>query len=135
MPTNALKNTPNVVGDRSALCVDDILMIHRCVQCERLLSPITADCLSCGSDELERVPSSGAGSVVSWRVVDRAPVDRPGELVPLTIAIVELDEGPWVYTSIDGEVPLSPSRPVRVRFQPHPWDDRFPVFAVSTEDA
>ncbi|WP_280315414.1 OB-fold domain-containing protein [Nocardia abscessus] len=55
---------------------------------------------------------------MSWQVVDRAPVDRPGELVPLTIAFVELDEGPWVYTSIEGEIPLSPSRPVRVRFQP-----------------
>ncbi|MGQ4599757.1 OB-fold domain-containing protein [Nocardia sp. R6R-6] len=79
------------------------------------------------------MPSSGLGSLVSWRVVDRAPTERHGELVPLTIAIVELDEGPLVYTSIEGEVPSFSSRPVRVQFQPHPREDRFPVFAVSAD--
>ncbi|MBF6207362.1 IS110 family transposase [Streptomyces gardneri] len=85
------------------------------------------------NNALERVPSSGAGSVVSRRVVDRTPTDRRGGLVPLTIAIVALDEGPWVYISLEGEIPRSPNGAVRVRFQPHPWEDRFPVFAVSAD--
>ncbi|GGN77454.1 hypothetical protein GCM10011610_23910 [Nocardia rhizosphaerihabitans] len=51
----------------------------------------------------------------------------------MTIAIVELDEGPWVYTSIEGEVPVLRGRPVRVQFQPCPPEDRFPVFAVSAD--
>ncbi|MFI2280759.1 OB-fold domain-containing protein [Nocardia beijingensis] len=79
------------------------------------------------------MPSSGVGSIVSWRAIDRAPTDRWGGLVPLTIAIVELDEGPWVYTSIEGRVPSLPHRPVRVQFQPRPWHDRFPVFAISAD--
>ncbi|MFR9772980.1 Zn-ribbon domain-containing OB-fold protein [Nocardia sp. SC052] len=128
-----LEKTAKCLGDDSGLCADDVLMIHRCVRCDKLLAPITSGCSSCGSGELERVPSSGAGSVVSWRVVDRASSDRPGRLVPLTIAIVALDEGPWVYTSLEGEIPSSPGRSVRVRFQPHPWEDRFPVFAVSAD--
>ncbi|MGQ4618814.1 OB-fold domain-containing protein [Nocardia sp. R7R-8] len=133
MHTNQVERTSDVVGDRSELRVDDMLMIYRCVQCAKLLAPITSGCSSCGSNELESVPSSGTGSVVSWRVVDRAPTDRQGGLVPLTIAIVELDEGPWVYTSLEGEIPASPDRSVRVRFQPHPREGRFPVFAVSTD--
>ncbi|MFE6920960.1 OB-fold domain-containing protein [Nocardia sp. NPDC057663] len=56
-----------------------------------------------------------------------------GSEAPLTIAIVELDEGPWVYTSIEGEVPVLRGGPVRVHFQPCPPEDRFPVFAVSTD--
>ncbi|WP_083881097.1 Zn-ribbon domain-containing OB-fold protein [Nocardia araoensis] len=133
MHTNQVKRISNVVGDGSELCADDMLMIYRCVRCAKLLAPITSGCSSCGSDELESVPSSGAGSVVSWRVVDRAPTDRRGGLVPLTIAIVELDEGPWVYTCLEGEIPASADRSVRVQFQPHPREGRFPVFAVSTD--
>ncbi len=53
--------------------------------------------------------------------------------MPLTIAIVESDEGPWVYTSLEGEIPSLAGWSVRVRFQPHPSEDRFPVFAVSAD--
>ncbi|MFF0454842.1 Zn-ribbon domain-containing OB-fold protein [Nocardia africana] len=93
-----------------------------------MFAPLTVGCSSCASDSLEQVPSSGVGSIVSWRVVDRAGAG--GALTPSTVAIVELDEGPWVYTSLEGEVPLLSDRPVRVHFQPRPRDDRFPVFVV-----
>ncbi|WP_227981194.1 Zn-ribbon domain-containing OB-fold protein [Nocardia spumae] len=111
------------VGTTSA---EEILMILRCAKCDKLFAPLTAGCSSCASDVLERVPSSGAGSIVSWRVVDRAGAGG----TPSTVAIVELDEGPWVYTCLEGEVPLLPDRPVRVHFQPRPRGDRFPVFVV-----
>jgi hypothetical protein len=55
------------------------------------------------------------------------------EMVRSTIAIVALDEGPWMYTTIDGEIPPSSQRPVRVRFQATPRADRFPVFAISSD--
>ncbi|MGW1737923.1 OB-fold domain-containing protein [Nocardia sp. NPDC001965] len=77
------------------------------------------------------MPSSGAGSILSWRVVDRTGAD--GRPATITIAIVELDEGPWVYTSLEGEVPAARCHPVRVQFQPTPREDRFPVFTVGTE--
>ncbi|MGW5381348.1 Zn-ribbon domain-containing OB-fold protein [Nocardia sp. NPDC003963] len=114
---------------------DDILMIHRCARCGKLFSPLTIDCSSCASDSLEEVPSSGAGSVLSWRVVDRSVIGGRGETMPLTVAVVELDEGPWVYTSIEGTIPLLPDGPVRVHYVPRPRDDRFPVFAVTDTGA
>ncbi|MEV4239643.1 OB-fold domain-containing protein [Nocardia sp. NPDC049737] len=105
-------------------------MIRRCGPCNKLFPPLTAECSSCGSWDLEWSPSSGLGSVVSWRLVHRT-VSRPhAQVVPLTIAIVELDEGPWVYATIEGEVAPVSDQPVRVRFEPHPRVDRFPVFAV-----
>ncbi|MEU1521118.1 OB-fold domain-containing protein [Nocardia rhamnosiphila] len=79
------------------------------------------------------MPSSGAGSILSWRVVDRGVIGGRGETTPLTVAVVELDEGPWVYTSIEGNIPLVATDPVRVRFRPRPRDGRFPVFTVATE--
>jgi uncharacterized OB-fold protein len=106
-------------------------MIRRCTRCDKLFAPLVVDCSSCASDSLEWLPSAGAGSIVSWRVVDRA-ADMHNE-PPLTIAIVELDEGPWVYTSIEGDVPAVRGCPVRVQFQPCQPEDRFPVFAVSTD--
>ncbi|MFI7190220.1 Zn-ribbon domain-containing OB-fold protein [Nocardia nova] len=112
----------------STVVAERILLIRRCAKCDKLFAPLTAGCSSCASDDLEWVPSSGNGSVVSWRVVDRA--DAHGVLAPSTIAIVELDEGPWVYTSLEGDVPLVPDRPVRVHFQPYPPDDSYPVFVV-----
>ncbi|MET8427584.1 OB-fold domain-containing protein [Nocardia sp. NPDC004860] len=108
------------------------MTIRRCAACDKLFAPLTPACSACASDDLEWVPSSGAGSIVSWRVVHRAS-DPHGELTPLTIAVVELDEGPWVYTSIEGEVPLISTGPVRVYFQPSPRQDGFPVFKVDSD--
>ncbi|WP_433197907.1 Zn-ribbon domain-containing OB-fold protein [Nocardia sp. CA-107356] len=109
---------------------ETILMIRRCGRCNKLFAPLTAECSSCRSWDLEWVPSSGLGSIVSWRLVHRSPSRAHAQVAPLTIAIVELDEGPWMYTTIDGDVPPFPDRPVRVRFEPRPRVDRFPVFAV-----
>jgi uncharacterized OB-fold protein len=120
-------------GGVRARCADGTLMILRCADCGKLFAPLTAGCSTCALSELEWVPSSGTGSILSWRVVERAGTGRDGELMPLTVAVVELDEGPWVYTSIEGDVPLAPVGPVRVHFQPRPWVDRFPVFAVSAD--
>ncbi|RMI32246.1 Zn-ribbon domain-containing OB-fold protein [Nocardia stercoris] len=119
-------NTSAAVAPRA----EDQVLIRRCAACDKLYAPPTDSCSSCASRDLESVPSCGAGSIVSWRVVDRDPTGVNGGQL-LTIAIVELDEGPWVYTCIDGEVPASADGPVRVQFQPRPHDDRFPVFEVA----
>lgn len=113
-----------------AAVAEATMMIRRCGRCEKLFAPLTAECSSCRSWDLEWSPSSGLGSIVSWRLVHRS-VSRPhAQVVPLTIAIVELDEGPWVYATIDGDVAPFSELPVRVRFEPRPRVDRFPVFAL-----
>jgi hypothetical protein len=53
---------------------------------------------------------------VSWRVLHCAANPR-AEVKRSTIAIVALDEGPWLYTTIRGELPSSGAAPVRVRFR------------------
>ncbi|MEU6188111.1 OB-fold domain-containing protein [Nocardia sp. NPDC047038] len=129
MYTNDPENIANI-SNGSGSCVEDTLMIRRCGDCNKVFWPLTTGCSSCESRNLEWVPSSGVGSIVSWRVVHFATNGRRHELVPLTIAIVELDDGPWIYTTIDGGVPAPGNRPVRVQFLPRLWEDRFPVFAV-----
>ncbi|MEV4126826.1 OB-fold domain-containing protein [Nocardia sp. NPDC049707] len=105
-------------------------MIRRCGRCCKLFAPLTAECSTCRTWDLEWSPSSGLGSIVSWRLVHRSMSRPHAQVMPLTIAIVELDEGPWVYATIEGDVAPGSKLPVRVRFEPRPRVDRFPVFAI-----
>lgn len=118
-------------SDSYAECTEAALMIRRCGSCSRLFAPPVTRCSACRCDDFERVPSTGNGSIVCWRKVACAPSARTGT-VESAIAIVELDEGPWVYTTIHGELPQPGHRPVRVRFQAPPREDRFPVFVISS---
>lgn len=78
--------------------------------------------------------AAGTGSIVCWRIVECA-ANALVDPVMAIIAIVELDEGPWVYTTIEGEIPPDGQRPVRVRFRAPPCGGRFPVFAVLPDPA
>lgn len=74
-------------------------MIRRCECCAALLGCRAATCSQCGGAELSRVPVCGEGAIVSCTVV----TDPSGVTGPLcAIAIVELDEGPWIYAWIEG---------------------------------
>ncbi|MDV7351624.1 Zn-ribbon domain-containing OB-fold protein [Rhodococcus sp. NPDC019627] len=107
------------------------LMIQRCRSCTTLLAPLMATCSTCQGSDFEQVPSCGVGSIVSSKSVERERRGRDRATAPCTIAIVELDEGPWVYTWIDGEVPASSSQqPVRVEFRPAAAAEQLPVFAI-----
>ncbi|MDM7491354.1 OB-fold domain-containing protein [Rhodococcus sp. CSLK01-03] len=110
------------------------LVIWKCRRCAALLAPLTGCCPSCGAGTLEPIASAGAGVIVSYRVVDRTQDPVCGEPCPSVMAIVALDEGPWVYSWIDGDVPVRSERPVRVRFRSAQPGERFPVFAPRDPD-
>ncbi|MFD1814954.1 Zn-ribbon domain-containing OB-fold protein [Rhodococcus gannanensis] len=104
-------------------------MLRSCACCATLFAPETWVCRDCDGG-LDWVPATGRGTVVSWTRLD--PASSGGgdkDLAPLTIAIVELDEGPWIYASIEscGAEP----RGARVVFEREPLVGRFPVFALS----
>lgn len=126
-PGNVRDNTHHQVEPTQTL-----LLIRRCKGCGRLFAPTVVTCASCRDADLAWVASSGVGSIVCWRVLRHAPnaIVEPTES---TIAIVALDEGPLLYTTIDGDVPPSSQRPVRVRFGGQPRGDRFPVFTLGAE--
>ncbi|MFF0634351.1 Zn-ribbon domain-containing OB-fold protein [Nocardia sp. NPDC004151] len=116
----------------SACAPVDTLMIRRCTACDKIFAPLTTACSVCAADDLESVPASGAGSIVSWRMMYRAS-GPSGETAPLATAIVELDEGPWIHTAIEGDLPLISNASTRVHFQPSPRPDRLPVFTVDVD--
>lgn len=107
----------------------DGLFIKRCANCATMLAPLTETCTSCRGTELSAVRSSGAGAIVSWQPTESAPHSGP---TPGAVAIVKLDDGPRIYTWIEGEVPTPPDLPVRVRFRPTRDGERSPLFVVSS---
>jgi uncharacterized OB-fold protein len=76
-----------------------------------------------------RVPAAGTGTVVSWAVVHRREAD--GSTARTTVGIVELDEGPWWWTSITGVDPDDDllGRRVRVAFD-KAGDEMIPYFTA-----
>ena len=107
----------------------EAFMLRFCGSCTTLYAPDAWVCGSCDGD-LEWVPSTGRGRVVASTRLDPGSVcPREGsvDLAPMTIAIVELDEGPWIYAAIEGGEPGHG----RVTFQREPMIGRFPAFSVS----
>nr|EJI97907.1 hypothetical protein JVH1_4701 [Rhodococcus sp. JVH1] len=98
-----------------------------------MLAPLIAACSACHGADLESVPSSGIGSIVSSKVMHRECNDAQNSLVSRTIAIVALDDGPWVYSWIAGHIPAHSGQPARVEFQPSAMDERLPLSSVQSD--
>ena len=59
-------------------------------------------CPVCWSDQLEWVDAKGTGSVHSFTVIRRASDPAFAPLVPYTVALIDLDEGPRMMANIVG---------------------------------
>ncbi|KXX60158.1 Zn-ribbon domain-containing OB-fold protein [Rhodococcus sp. LB1] len=75
-----------------------VFLLRRTVESGEILSP-TAEQDSVGNTDFEWVEASGFGRVVSWAFVPQRSADSDTPLA-LTIAVVELDEGPWWWTQL-----------------------------------
>lgn len=77
-----------------------------------------------------RAPAAGTGTVVSWAVVHQREADGSASRIP--VAIVELDEGPWWWTSVTGADPDEEllGRRVQVAFETVGDGEAVPYFTV-----
>ena len=96
------------------------LVIQRCEACKRWSFPPRAHCPGCGSGALSWHPASGRGTVYSYTVAHRPPHPVFADQCPLTIAIVELEEGPRMMSNIVGCEPgeVEVGMALRVAFEP-----------------
>ncbi|MFE3291386.1 Zn-ribbon domain-containing OB-fold protein [Rhodococcus sp. NPDC059234] len=116
---------------RPRTLASDALLLKRCAHCATLLAPTSATCTTCRGSELDTVPSTGSGSIVSWKPAPVPTHEPQSGPTPPVVAIVRLDDGPRIYTWVEGEVTAATDGAVRVTFRPTPPGERFPVFAVS----
>ena len=94
----------------------DELAIRRCRACATALAPEAVSCTACGRDDLDWTTATGEARLVTWTVVTRAPSAAFAELVPYTVGVVELAEGPWLYMRVEHDTPLRSDQPLRIEF-------------------
>ena len=106
------------------------LVILQCDNCGQLSSPQARYCAFCSSAELEWVPSSGRGEIVTWTVPHRR---ESGTTEPAyVVAIVQLEEGPWIYVHGSPETALRAGQPVSITFAPVDGGEFLPVLAIDS---
>ena len=76
------------------------LMLQRCLRCKQLIYYPRMVCPSCLSPEYEWETLSGRGTVYSFAVVWRPNHPAFADQIPITLAVVELDEGPQMVTTL-----------------------------------
>lgn len=112
-------------------CARHELVLQRCTACSAAVFYPRSVCPACGSTRLEWEPASGSGTLYSYTVARRATHRKLADRVPYVIAIVELDEGPRMTSTVVGTDPddLAVGLRLRVAFEDDE-DVSFPVFRV-----
>ncbi|HEY7484781.1 MAG TPA: OB-fold domain-containing protein [Streptosporangiaceae bacterium] len=101
----------------------DRLMIRRCAACGRWAAPDASDCAGCGAAGLPWAEASGRATLVSWAISHGRPRADGSAPSPAVLALVELDEGPWLHSRLS-EAPIEGLReglPLRAHFE-HPGE-------------
>ena len=84
------------------------LPVRVCAACGRVHQGQPSRCEQCGSDALEARELPGRGCLVTWTVVRRPP-DAFAAEGPMTVGLVDIDDGPRLtarFSALDGEPPL-----------------------------
>lgn len=115
------------------LARDGILGLQRCTACGDAHFPPSPVCPKCLGDVQEWIPASGRGTLFSWCRFHRGYWDSVAMLLPYTVAMVQLEEGPILITNLAGVKDvqgLQLGQPVVLDFQPTSGGFRLPVFKV-----
>lgn len=110
------------------------LRLQRCETCASAYFPPRPFCPSCGSRQVAVFAASGRAKLYSYTIHDRRV---PGFTPPYAIAVVELEEGPRMMSSIVG-CPQTPEALVldmalEVRFERLTDEITVPVFAPAED--
>ncbi|MFA5063913.1 MAG: Zn-ribbon domain-containing OB-fold protein [Dehalococcoidia bacterium] len=76
----------------------------KCSSCGEVSAQPRLICAKCGGSQLEALELKGSGAIQTFTVNYVAAEGRESE-IPYIVAIVELDEGPWVMGNIGGLKP------------------------------
>jgi uncharacterized OB-fold protein len=78
------------------------LVLQHCSRCQRFQHFPRPFCTACLNDAIDFVDASGLGTVYSFTVVRRTPNPAFTTRLPYVLALVDLDEGVRIYSSIVG---------------------------------
>ncbi|WP_149257203.1 Zn-ribbon domain-containing OB-fold protein [Actinomadura sp. K4S16] len=105
----------------------DRLVVRRCEACDRWFAPDASGCPGCGEESLAWAEASGAATLVTWTILPKEP--------PVFLALVELAEGPWLHTRLDGvtRADLREGLPLRAVFEHPDEGESFVLFRPAAE--
>ncbi|MFC8435139.1 Zn-ribbon domain-containing OB-fold protein [Streptomyces sp. NPDC057253] len=121
MTTQYAKPLPRVHDLNRAFflgALDGRLVLQHCDDCGHVWFPSARSCPKCLSKEITWKPVSGRGRLWSWVVMHQRYIPAFADDLPYAVAFVELEEGPFMMTSIVGAEPedLVCDMPVEVVF-------------------
>lgn len=73
----------------------------KCRSCGFITVPPRPVCRQCTGQDAEVVELSGKGKVMTFTSVHIPPENRRGK-TPYLVALIELDEGPWIMGNLEG---------------------------------
>ncbi|MES9542473.1 OB-fold domain-containing protein [Actinomadura sp. NPDC000600] len=105
----------------------DRLVVRRCEACDRWFAPDASGCPGCGEENLAWAEASGAASLATWTILPKEP--------PVFLSLVELAEGPWLHTRLDGvtRADLREGLPLRAVFEHPDEGESFVLFRPAAE--
>jgi len=107
------------------------LLVHRCRSCCFDFEPAARRCSRCQSENVSWIEVSGEGRLVTWAVPQVR--NKAKQMVPsYAIAIVELDEGPWLHAHVASDAlgVLDVDARVKISFENVPDGESLPVIAA-----
>jgi uncharacterized OB-fold protein len=112
---------------------DGQLKIQACTGCGHLFFPPGPVCPKCLGDALEWRPVSGRGTVESWVVFHQAYYKGFADELPYNVAMVRLEEGPFLFTNLVGidNAAIRRGLPVEAVFEKATDDVTIPRFRAA----
>lgn len=99
---------------------DDVLRFQACADCGEHWLPPRPQCWRCLGDHWHWMNASGRATLVSWVVYHTVYHPAFEDLVPYTVAVVQLDEGPRLIAGLVGtQGPLAIGRQLDLVVQHH----------------
>ena len=117
MPTPTLPAITTLTRPYWDAAAQGRLLLPKCKACDRHFFRPEVACTHCFATGWQWIEATGRGTLYSYSVLHKAPA--PGFQVPLVLAIVELDEGPCVFSNLVGceQADIRIGMPLRVRFE------------------
>ena len=108
------------------------LTFQICVTCHAAVFYLRTVCPHCGGESLQLRDSDGVGTVYSYTVQHRASHPYFADRTPMTLALVDLDEGFRVLADLIGTDTVVVGMPVEVSFHTVGDDFTLPQFLPSS---
>lgn len=108
------------------------LRLQRCDTDDTFRYPYSPVCPACLSSDFTWTAVSGEATLWSWVVMHQKYFAAFADRVPYLVSFVQLREGPFMISSLTGDVPdLHCGQPLTVRFEEIDAERSIPVFAVA----